>query len=142
MEDTASTWQKERVLAALMHGSILCVPIGFALRVVIGTWLFADRVVVLGYAVIVIGIATALAIWLVQRRRSAYVASHAQQAFIFQIAAVIVFVVGGFGWLLLFAVVLGIDLGDPPAGSVIGLACIGLQRCELRGVEQSRVNLP
>jgi hypothetical protein len=91
MEEQGSTSQHERVLAALAHGSIL-----------------------LAAAFGVGGIVAALLIWLLQRGKSAYVAAQALQALDYQTAVLVITVVGGVGWLILWFAVAGGDIGSMP----------------------------
>ncbi|HSJ55202.1 MAG TPA: DUF4870 domain-containing protein [Anaerolineae bacterium] len=108
MSEQATTTQDERTLAALAHGSILL-------------GLFTSGIG---------GIVTALVIWVVNRQKSAYVAHHALQAMVYQVAAFLLTMLAwccwGLLWMLMIMVPVMANPGvydtTPPAGVWVGMA--------------------
>lgn len=107
MSDQLTTTQNERTLAGLAHASILL-------------GIFTGGIG---------GIITALAIWAVNKEKSAYVAFHALQALVYQVATYVLTMLAwccwGLLWTLLIMVPLIIDPmayeTTPPAGIWIGM---------------------
>jgi uncharacterized Tic20 family protein len=61
-----------------------------------------------------IGIVGALSIWLVMKGRSAYVRGQALQAVVYQVAVVVLWLVGSIVWVILWFGVAGGDIGSMP----------------------------
>lgn len=107
MSEQATTTQDERLLAALAHGSILL-------------GLFSNGIG---------GIVTALVIWAVHRQKSAYIASQALQALVYQVATFLLTMLAWCCWGLLWtAMILLPMIGSPelyettpPAGLWVGM---------------------
>ncbi|RPI49579.1 MAG: DUF4870 domain-containing protein [Chloroflexi bacterium] len=108
MSEQVTTSQDERTLAALAHGSILL-------------GLFSNGIG---------GIVTALVIWAVHRNKSTYVAYHALQALVYQVATFLLTMLAWCCWGLLWTLmILGPMVGNPgaydttpPAGLWVGMA--------------------
>jgi len=107
MSEQVTTSQDERTLAALAHGSILL-------------GLFSNGIG---------GIVTALVIWAVQRQKSTYVAYHALQALVYQVATFLLTMLAWCCWGLLCTLLILVPvIGNPgaydtapPAGIWVGL---------------------
>ena len=107
MTDQTTVTQDEKALAALAHGSILL-------------GVFTSGIG---------GIVTALVIWLVQKEKSAYVASQALQATVYQVATFILTTLAwccwGLLWMLMFLPPLMANPDAyayaPPAGLWVGM---------------------
>lgn len=108
MSDQTIVRQDDRVLAALAHGSILLGPITNGIG----------------------GLVAALAVWLIQREKSRYVAFQALQALVYQVATFLVISISWCcwvgAWLLLILPPVMANPGayedSPPAGMWLGLA--------------------
>ncbi len=111
MEEQGSIVQSERIFAALIHGSIL---IYVALVVVFVASIRGGTSNAIGVGLVGCP-GVALLTWLVQRGKSGYVAAQALQAFVYQLAVLVVTPVLAIVWLFLLVAGGGIDLGDPPA---------------------------
>ena len=106
-EQSVTTTQDDRVLAALAHGSI-----------VLG--LFTNGVG---------GIVAALVIWLVKKEKSAYVAGQALQSLVYQAAVFLVTMLAWCCWGFLYMIMIMVPLMSnpgayevtPPAGIWVGL---------------------
>jgi hypothetical protein len=107
MNEQVAIKQDEKLLAGLAHGSVLL-------------GLFTNGIG---------GIGAALAIWLIQKEKSAYVATQAVQALVYQVVTVIIAMLawccwGGLWMALLLPPVLvnpGAYDQSPPAGMWVGL---------------------
>ncbi len=108
MSDQVATTQDERTLAALAHGSVLLGPFTSGLG----------------------GIVTALVIWAVQREKSTFVAYHALQALVYQVAVFLVTTLAWCCWGILWTMLIMLPLianpgmydTSPPAGLWVGMA--------------------
>jgi uncharacterized Tic20 family protein len=108
MSEQLATTQDERTLAALAHGSILL-------------GLFSNGIG---------GIVTALVLWAVYREKRPYVAYHALQALVYQVATLVLTMLAWCCWGLLWTAMILVPLmanpgayeTTPPAGLWLGMA--------------------